>query len=261
MKKLEFTDELLAALPATEAEALQKGSKYYFDNIKCPNGHISPKIVGENRCFLCKRDVGRRSAERRRRRLGQKVFNYRKPLLAGETYGSLTATGKYKYERSTKRKKNQKVLYNEVVCICGKKFWHSTFLWKESRQCPKCALKKMSQNNITHGLSYTIKMSLWDSAKDRAKTNNLAFNLKIEDIVIPDKCPILGIPLDSRTGMSPNRKPRYNAPSIDRINSKLGYIKSNIIIMSYKANVLKKDGTSEEHLKVAEFLEKMGIKE
>jgi hypothetical protein len=29
--------------------------------------------------------------------------------------------------------------------------------------------------------------------------------------------------------------------------------------MSYRANVLKKDGTAEEHLKVAEFMENMGI--
>jgi hypothetical protein len=259
MKRLEFTDEFLFSLPSTLSEALKINSKYYFNNIPCLNGHLSPRIVSGNRCFLCKREDTRKSAERRRRRLGIKILNSPKPLLAGETYGALTATGNYKSEVSKNRKKNSNLLFNEVVCTCGNKFWQNSFLWQKSKQCSKCALKRMSKNNVSHGLSYSIEMSLWASAKSRAKKNNLEFNLKIEELIIPEKCPILGIHLDFRTGMSPTRAPRYNAPSIDRINPALGYLKDNIIIMSYKANVLKKDGTSEEHLKVAEFLEKMGI--
>ena len=33
-------------------------------------------------------------------------------------------------------------------------------------------------------------------AKNRADTANLPFNLTIDDITIPEKCPILGTPLD-----------------------------------------------------------------
>ena len=240
MKKIEFTTEFLFSLPSTLSEALKINSKYYFDDIPCVNGHLSPRIVSGNRCFLCKREDTRKSAERRRRRLGMKILNTPKPLLAGESYGTLTATGNYKIEVSKNRKKNSNILFNEVICICGNKFWQDSKLWNNSKQCRKCALKKISKNNIRHGLSYSIEMSLWESAKRRAKKNNLEFNLKVEELIIPRKCPILGIPLDSRMGMSPSRAPRYNAPSIDRINPALGYLKDNIIIMSYKANVLKK---------------------
>jgi hypothetical protein len=84
--------------------------------------------------------------------------------------------------------------------------------------------------------------SLLISARRNAKARNLIFNLEISDFSeIPSICPVLKIPI------FPNEKGRSdNSPSLDRINNKLGYIKGNVRIISYKANRLKSDMSIEE---------------
>jgi hypothetical protein len=79
------------------------------------------------------------------------------------------------------------------------------------------------------------------SAKARANRDGLSFNLKREDIVIPDVCPVLGIPL-----YVGDRNQHDNAPSLDRKDSTQGYIKSNVVVISYRANRIKNDATIEE---------------
>jgi hypothetical protein len=88
------------------------------------------------------------------------------------------------------------------------------------------------------------------SAKVRAKQNGLAFNLKIEDIVIPDICPILGIPL-----FTGNRNQHENAPTLDRIKPELGYVKDNIRVVCWRVNRIRNDATLDELKKLVAFLE------
>lgn len=82
-------------------------------------------------------------------------------------------------------------------------------------------------------------------AKRRAKKNGLEFNIDILDIPIPEVCPLLNIPLNSYSIHNDFR------PSIDRINSKKGYIKGNVMIVSQKANRLKNNSTGNELLNLA----------
>lgn len=96
--------------------------------------------------------------------------------------------------------------------------------------------------NTVHGKSQTIEGDLLYSARDRAKKAKMPCNITIEDIVIPDICPLLNIPLRKQNGNGHHR----NSPSIDRINPKLGYIKGNIQIISVRANSIKNDSTLEE---------------
>ena len=85
-------------------------------------------------------------------------------------------------------------------------------------------------------------------ARNRAKTRNLEFNLELSDIIIPKLCPVLGIELTVGIG-----KLSANSPSLDRINSSRGYTKDNVIVISYRANSLKKDATIEEMVAIATF--------
>lgn len=92
---------------------------------------------------------------------------------------------------------------------------------------------------------------MWKSAKGRAKKKGLEFAIPLEDIVIPDVCPVLDIPLSKQKG---NFGP--NSPSLDRIRIADGYILGNIAVISWRANSLKKNGTAEELEKVAAYLRK-----
>jgi hypothetical protein len=82
---------------------------------------------------------------------------------------------------------------------------------------------------------------LWQSAKERAAKFNLDFTITIDDIVIPNHCRILGLPLYKGSG-----RPIENSPSLDRINPKLGYTKDNIQIISFKANTMKSNASKED---------------
>jgi len=82
-------------------------------------------------------------------------------------------------------------------------------------------------------------------AKIRAKQRGLEFNIDLSDIIIPDKCPLLGIPL---VHMGENK---HQIPTLDRIDSTKGYIKGNVMVISWRANLLKNDATAGELLLLA----------
>lgn len=77
----------------------------------------------------------------------------------------------------------------------------------------------------------------------RAKEIGIPIDFSSRDIVIPDICPILGIPLvpNLRSDKRPD-----NLPSLDRIIPDKGYVKSNIQVISFRANRLKSDAKPEE---------------
>lgn len=92
---------------------------------------------------------------------------------------------------------------------------------------------------------------LWCSAKLRAKKRNLEFSIECSDIFIPDTCPVLGIPLRQGGYNSPN------SPSLDRIDNTKGYTKSNIQVISHRANTLKSDASLEELELLVNYLQKI----
>lgn len=89
------------------------------------------------------------------------------------------------------------------------------------------------------------------SCKNRAKRTNIEFNITIEDIVIPEMCPILEIPFIK--GTKNNYKYTY---SLDRIDNSKGYIKGNIQVISMMANIMKNSATVEELEKFCENIPK-----
>ena len=79
------------------------------------------------------------------------------------------------------------------------------------------------------------------NTKYRAAKLNLPFNLEKSDIVIPEFCPLLGIPL--QVG---NKASKPNSPSIDRLIPSKGYVKGNILVISHRANAAKNNLSVEE---------------
>lgn len=102
--------------------------------------------------------------------------------------------------------------------------------------------------------------------KLKCTTNDIPFDLTIDDIVVPDVCPVLGIPLafgvkgsGSYGGVRGGRggKVPHDSPSIDRIDPALGYTKGNVIIVSNRANFIKSNASVAEMLAVSEFYSKL----
>lgn len=90
------------------------------------------------------------------------------------------------------------------------------------------------------------------TVKHRAINRGLEFNLTIEDIVIPDVCPVFGYPLQVSRGDGHGGK--YNSPSVDRIDNTLGYVKGNIQIISNLANAMKSTASPEQLLLFADWV-------
>jgi hypothetical protein len=88
------------------------------------------------------------------------------------------------------------------------------------------------------------------NAKNRAKELGREFSIERSDVVIPEICPVLGIPIEKGTGPF-----QPNSPSLDRIDSSLGYVKGNIAVISWRANCLKRDGTLDEFRKIVAYME------
>ncbi len=86
------------------------------------------------------------------------------------------------------------------------------------------------------------------SARAHAQNKGLNIDITLEDINIPEKCPVLGIPLFFTKG-----KRTRNTPTIDRINNAKGYVRGNIVVVSWRANDLKKDATVQELRRLAKF--------
>lgn len=94
-----------------------------------------------------------------------------------------------------------------------------------------------------------IRKSLYESAQSRARERGLVFNLTVEDIVVPEYCPILGLKLEKAAN-----KAKPNSPSLDRILPELGYTKDNVQVISYKANAMKNNATTEELISFAKWV-------
>jgi len=89
------------------------------------------------------------------------------------------------------------------------------------------------------------------AAKGRANRQGVPFDLTEEDVVFPEFCPILGIPLLFSKGGRTN-----NTPSLDRIIPEKGYTQGNVRVISWRANRLKNDATLEELEKLVDYMKK-----
>jgi hypothetical protein len=72
----------------------------------------------------------------------------------------------------------------------------------------------------------------------------LDFDLTVDDVVIPDVCPLLGIKLQWR-GRN-DGKTHADSPSLDRKDSTKGYTKDNVWVISHRANTIKNSASPEE---------------
>lgn len=88
------------------------------------------------------------------------------------------------------------------------------------------------------------------NARSRARLAGVPFSLKVSDLSVPEVCPVLGIPIIAGAGTGSMSD---SSPSLDRIQPALGYVPTNVVITSMRANRLKSDATLEEMEALAGF--------
>lgn len=136
-------------------------------------------------------------------------------------------------------------------------------------ECKPCMRKRNNTWHATHRAQARVRnraawnnlrvnepeYALWKNAKDRALRVGMEFSITVEDIVIPKFCPVLGIKLESGLGraLGTGLLRRDQAPSIDRINNAIGYVRGNILVVSFRANRIKSDAEVHELEAIARF--------
>lgn len=95
--------------------------------------------------------------------------------------------------------------------------------------------------------------AVWTNLKTKAKKRGIPFDIEPEDVRAPEFCPALGIKL----GRGREHQEIGSSPSVDRLVASKGYVKGNVIVVSYRANRIKNDATMQELRAVADFYEKL----
>lgn len=104
-----------------------------------------------------------------------------------------------------------------------------------------------SCRKIEAHLRYKTKdkqLHLLNVIKNRAKAQNIPFNLEYDDLTPPKVCPVFNVEI-GRIEPHSNSSKRFSI-SIDRIIPEKGYVKGNIQIISQLANVMKHDASIAE---------------
>jgi hypothetical protein len=107
--------------------------------------------------------------------------------------------------------------------------------------CKKCSAKLNEKNRRDRDWKVDAARLLYSNIKSRCKRLGREFSIEMEDIIIPEKCPVFGFELKRE-----DRQTWMCAPSVDRIDSSKGYIKGNVTVVSRRANIIKRDATLEE---------------
>lgn len=146
-------------------------------------------------------------------------------------------------------KENHKICYGKFCCGSGGTEKHlDEFYFYKLRGVYSSSCK------ICHSDTCNISgpKRLHRDAKRRAIKKNIPFEIEVNDIVVPEYCPVFPhIKLCLENGYAAN-----DSPSLDEIIRGRGYVKGNIIVTSYKANKMKNDGTIEECMMLGEFYSK-----
>jgi len=200
--------------------------------------------------------------------------NYRNLIVnEGTRFGKLVVL-----RLTDKRNKSGNRIY-ELKCDCGNICEKTSSMLKKKKEPVRhcglnCSLMDRKKKKKKHGHSNTHEYYLWKGCQNRAKKNNIPFNLEYSDVIIPKKCPILEIPIfkgnERHVANSPfnleysdviipkkcpileipifkgNERHVANSPSLDRLVPELGYVKGNVRVISYKANTMKSDASIEE---------------
>lgn len=126
---------------------------------------------------------------------------------------------------------------------CRYQRYKTSFLFKDT------LLLDLSSNEQ----KFRLAKKLLSSTKHWAKKRKLEFNLTLDDFLnIPTHCPVTGEPFILFSS------DRSKSLSVDRINNSKGYIRGNILFVSYRVNHLKSDASIDELARIVQVYQQLG---
>ena len=175
--------------------------------------------------------------------------------LVGEKFGKLIVL---KEEVIFKSGKNR--VFDTCECECGnQKICDRTSLLNGRTTSCGCvrkettiAFNKTKKKEPGTRKADDRRYKMFHNAQHRAKKKGIPFTISIDDIIIPETCPLLNISLVSTSDCNDPRN-----PSLDQIIPGKGYTPDNIQVISYRANVLKWDASLQELELLVENLKKL----
>jgi len=177
--------------------------------------------------------------------------------LVGQTFNRLTIEREY-------QSPCKKYVLCECSCSCGGKNYKTRrheIVRGRTQSCGCLRLERLSEvsliNPRNRKLSEERKRSdtrykMYHNAQHRAKKKGIPFTITIDDIFIPETCPLLGMPL-----VSTNDKRDPRNPSLDQKIPGQGYTPDNIWVISSRANEIKWDASIQELELLVENLKKL----
>lgn len=157
---------------------------------------------------------------------------------SGEIHGGLTVLRK----DLEATKQHHRAHYWCLCEHCGQESLQSSNIFRKKPPVScGCRRKAGFTNRNSSGKIFRQELRLLNYARRSAKRRGEICELELKDIVIPERCPILGIELSAG-----NETHQDFSPSVDRIDSNKGYTKDNIWIISQRANRIKNNATLEE---------------
>lgn len=103
---------------------------------------------------------------------------------------------------------------------------------KNRESCPSCNAAYM-RGYLRRRSRDQPEWAIWHRAKKRAAQFQIHFDLPVEAVIIPEVCPVLGIPFVIGQGRV------SGSPSLDRVTPTKGYVIGNCRVVSDHANRLK----------------------
>ncbi len=117
-------------------------------------------------------------------------------------------------------------------------------------KCKKCLSMYVKKQHLLDPRGQMLA-----AARGRAKKAHLPFDLLKGDITVPDFCPVFP---DIRLEPQQSGGRFHNcSPSLDKMIPSLGYVKGNVMVMSWRANSIKRDATLDELILLGRRAERM----
>ena len=157
-------------------------------------------------------------------------------------YGRLTVLKTKRVPSSEKGRKTKAIAL--CKCDCGRHVERTVKALKAGKS-NSCGCLKGRKAEADLRIRKSRKMLNY--ARARAKDKGLPFNIDINDIVIPEVCPLLDIPL-----VLDNEIFADNSPSLDRLIPSLGSVKGNVLVISVRANTIKHNSSIDELMLLTE---------